>query len=106
MTRLQEVKARLDAVNSTMSLDVPFSKCQEASEVLHINAVGDMHWLITQLEQALEVLKEVEWEGSVCDPDERCGCYEIPACPCCYGLKRSGHEEDCKLAALITRLEG
>lgn len=48
-------------------------------------------------ELILEVLKEIEWIGTI-----NVELY----CPCCGEGKVNGHKLDCKLEALIKRLEG
>ena len=84
MTRLEEIKARVEH-------GIYF---QEYTRI-----PTDILWLLEQLEQALEVLKEVEW-----------GCKSpqgyFSACPGCFDFKEDGHAPDCELAALIKRLEG
>lgn len=87
MTRLQEIKAMLE----TDSYIDPSKKWRD-------QATTDISWLLDQLEQALEVLKEVEWAGISSATGK-------PYCLVCGNLEPK-HHCTCKLAELIERLEG
>ena len=56
----------------------------------------DIDRLQAKLTRAVEVLKEVEWEG----PDEF-----GRQCPSCPETENYGHADDCKLAAVLRESE-
>jgi hypothetical protein len=51
-------------------------------------------------ENAIELLKELEWAGNLTDYDESWGVITI-ACPWCRNSRKDGHKPNCKLAEML-----
>jgi hypothetical protein len=59
--------------------------------------LGDARAVAAMNTEMLAMLKELEWSYE--DAPRTC-------CPVCYSERRHGHDESCRLAALLAKAEG
>ncbi|MCK9592872.1 MAG: hypothetical protein M0Q91_12785, partial [Methanoregula sp.] len=55
-------------------------------------------------DDALELLRALEWSGNLTDYEDSWGMITI-ACPSCHNAKKDGHKPGCKLSNIITHRE-